>query len=54
MFHPSISVNNQTFRGDYRDPNKLFKGICSTMAERPYECKRLNFVDPDQVKEELQ
>lgn len=53
MFHPSISVNNQTYRGDYRDPNKLFKGICSTMAARPYECKRLNFVDPDQRKEEL-
>ena len=39
IFHPSISVNNHTFRGEYEDPNELFKAICSTMVDRPTICQ---------------
>lgn len=38
IFHPSVSINNHTFRGDYNDPNELFKAMCSTMVDRPSIC----------------
>jgi len=44
-FHPSVSLNNITFKGDYKDPNVLFKKMCSLMSKRPKECKNLNMVD---------
>lgn len=45
IFHPSITIGNTTFRGDYQDPNNLFKAICSTILKRPEKCKNLNLVD---------
>jgi len=44
VFHPSISVNNHTFRGEYHDTNDLFKGICSTMTSRPVVCSKTNLI----------
>jgi len=41
-FHPSISVNHHTFRGEYHDSNELFKAICSTMKNRPDICAVTN------------
>jgi hypothetical protein len=38
IFHPSISVNNHTYRGEYDDSNELFKALCSTMLDRPSIC----------------
>jgi len=32
-FHPSISVKNHTYKGNYKDANNVFKAICSTMEE---------------------
>ena len=37
-FHPSVSINKHTFRGEYEDPNDIFKSICQTMLERPAVC----------------
>ena len=48
VFHPSISVNQKTFRGDLKDPNHLFKAVCSILEKRPPECKKLNFVDQNE------
>jgi hypothetical protein len=45
IFHPSISINNHTFRGDYDDSNQLFKAICSTMLERPTVCSVKTIID---------
>ena len=38
IFHPSISINNHTFRGEYDDSNDLFKSMCSVMYDRPDIC----------------
>jgi hypothetical protein len=44
VFHPSITINGKTFRGDYKDPNQLFKAICSVMGKKkPDICRKLNF-----------
>ena len=45
IFHPSISINNHTFRGEYEDPNDLFKVICSTLKKRPAICSTISIVD---------
>ena len=45
IFHPSISINNHTFRGEYEDPNDLFKVICSTLKNRPDICSTISIVD---------
>lgn len=45
IFHPSISINNHTFRGEYDDSNELFKAICSTMLDRPSICSVKTFID---------
>ena len=45
IFHPSISINNHTFRGEYDDPNELFKAMCSTMLDRPAICSVKTMVD---------
>lgn len=45
VFHPSISINDHSFRGEYEDPNDLFKTICSVMKNKPTKCSALNFVD---------
>ena len=42
IFHPAISINNHTFRGEYEDPNDLFKTICSTMTKKPSICRTTN------------
>jgi len=44
VFHPSISINNLSFRGEYEDPNDLFKAICSVMKTRPAKCSAVNFL----------
>lgn len=49
-FHPSITVNNQTYRGDYTDATYLFKAICSTMLHRPEECKQLDALAKNDVE----
>jgi len=38
MFHPSVAINNHTFRGEYEDPNDLFKTICSVIKTKPDIC----------------
>lgn len=40
-FHPSVAVNNITFRGDVKDINNFFRAICSTLKPRPMECKSI-------------
>jgi hypothetical protein len=47
IFHPSISINNHTFRGEYDDPNELFKAMCSTMIDRPKICQVKNIVNKE-------
>lgn len=41
LFSPSITVNGEVFRGDYKKANELFKLICSKIQSRfrPDECK---------------
>jgi hypothetical protein len=39
VFHPSISVNEHSFRGEYENPNDLFKAICSVMKDKPPVCR---------------
>ena len=46
VFHPSISIENHTYRGDYKDANNVFKAICSTMTKRPPICSTVSIVDP--------
>lgn len=46
VFHPSMSVQNHTYRGDYKDANNVFKALCSTMAKRPEICESVSIVDP--------
>lgn len=46
VFHPSISVQNHTYRGNYKDANNVFKAICSTMEKRPDVCSTVSIVDP--------
>ena len=46
VFHPSISVQNHTYKGDYKNANNVFKAICSTMAKRPPVCSTVSIVDP--------
>lgn len=48
-FHPSMSVNNHTFRGDYKDANNMFKAICSAMVKRPKECSQINYFESKPV-----
>lgn len=54
VFHPSISINNQSFRGDYKDPNNLFKAICSVLAHRPPQCTQLSLIQSVLVTNTLQ
>ena len=42
MFHPSVAINNHTFRGEYEDPNDLFKTICSVIKTKPDICQSVN------------
>jgi hypothetical protein len=46
VFHPSISVQNHTYRGDYKNANNVFKAVCSTMEKRPKICSTVSIVDP--------
>lgn len=43
IVHPSVSINGMTFRGNYQDPNNLFKAICKSIIGKPESCKNLNF-----------
>lgn len=44
IFHPSVTMNGKTFRGDYNDPNQMFKAICSFIGKnKPEICRKLNF-----------
>ena len=44
VFHPSVTMNGKTFRGDYNDPNQMFKAICSFIGKnKPDICRDLNF-----------
>ena len=37
-------MNGKTFRGDYNDPNQMFKAICSFIGKnKPEICRNLNF-----------
>lgn len=45
IFHPSISINNHTFRGEMDNSNDLFKSICSVMLDRPEICGTFSIVD---------
>lgn len=47
VFHPSISINNHTYRGEYHDPNDLFKSICSVIKDPPTVCSAVNLVKHD-------
>ena len=40
-----IAINSHSFRGEYEDPNDLFKAICGVMKSKPDECASLNLVD---------
>ena len=48
IFHPSITINNHTFRGEYDDPNELFKAMCSTMVDRPSICQVKTIVNREE------
>ena len=48
IFHPSISINNHTFRGEYDDPNELFKAICSTLVDKPSICQVKTIVNREE------
>jgi hypothetical protein len=50
-FHPSVAVNNITFRGDVKDINNFFRAICSTLKPRPTECKSIAKFN-DQITQE--
>jgi hypothetical protein len=43
MHHPSISINKQTYRGEFNDENGIFKAVCKTIKNRPELCKKVNF-----------
>lgn len=45
MFHPSITINNHTFRGDQSDPNVLFKALCGIIRNKPQECSIVNLFE---------
>ena len=45
-FHPSMSIQNHTFRGDYSNANNMFKAICSAMVKRPKECRQVDYFEP--------
>jgi len=45
VFTPSISVNNQTYRGDMSNGNNLFKALCSVMIDRPVACGGVSIDD---------
>lgn len=49
IFHPSVSINNHTFRGDYHDSNDLFKSICSVMLDRPDICSTFSLVEDSPI-----
>jgi hypothetical protein len=51
IFHPSISINNHTFRGEYDNSNDLFKSICSVMLDRPDICSTFSLVDDSPVNQ---
>lgn len=37
-------MNGKTFRGDYSDPNQMFKAICSFIGKnKPDVCRQVNF-----------
>lgn len=41
-FHPSVSINNHTFRGEYEKPNDIFKVICQSLKKKPAICSSVN------------
>jgi len=45
VFHPSVTLNGRTFRGDYGDPNDLFKVICAASIAKPEACRKINLVN---------
>jgi hypothetical protein len=45
IFHPSVTLNDRTFRGDYGDPNDLFKVICAASIAKPEACRKINLVN---------
>ena len=58
VLHPSVSINEHTYRGNYHDPNDLFKIICKSIIGKPESCKEQNFKyrrsqDPDDSIQEL-
>jgi len=44
-FTPTISVNNQTYRGDMTNINNLFKALCSIMIDKPVQCGGVSISD---------
>jgi hypothetical protein len=39
--HPSISINNHTYIGDFTGPD-IYRAICASFAQKPFECKQGN------------
>ena len=50
MLHPSFTINKKAFEGDLKNPNELFRKVCSLMQKRPPECKDLKIFNS---KEEI-
>jgi hypothetical protein len=36
--HPSVSINNHTYHGDFNGPD-IATAICASFKDRPDECK---------------
>ena len=45
VFHPSMSIEGQTFRGNYQDSNAIFKAFCSTLVKKPEVCSTVSIKD---------
>lgn len=44
--HPSFTLNNIAYESEeLKDPNDLFKKVCSLMQKRPPACRNLTLVN---------
>lgn len=50
--NPSISINNQTFKGDYHKPNEIFKSICNVLKSKPKFCRAVS-IENFQLPEDM-
>jgi len=42
VYHPSFSINDRMFKGNYKDANYMFKAICSIMEVRVPACSDIS------------